>query len=487
MIREGFSRPPVSRREKIIAVWAVACLVFSTCAFSSVPMWAQWGSLILAASAFAFLFLPVGYDNWLSKTPRQSWEALRKFPPFWLGLVLFILMAVQGFNPAWGVVQRTFYWKIFAMDYVTWLPSGVAGPFDSDETPGGMNAFRQMIIFGGPWLLLCALWVGVERRRTWIAMGWILMLVTLVLVGWGSEMRISHAAELNADYNIGNSSFFGPFLYQNQAGAWVSLILAVSVAVSLWHWENAVARAARSGPHVVCVALIVLLALGIVCTLSFGGMLTSAGVLLGLTPIALLWTLTRSEVSRGVIYGGVVVTLLVVVMGGIFLGTADLSKIEDKLRAKFQLMQKNTLDDRAPLRRATWAMITNNDNERVWAGYGAGSYRWVSPAFFRAQKEFRSEAGKLLARANYAHCDWLQMIAEWGILGGTLVVLALLWGAQYFLKNFRRWLPTGLVLVGAVILFMVHAGMDFLCYSMPLLGLVAFVVTCTARLGLRPA
>src|SRR6476620_6351345 len=78
-------RPPVARREIVIAAFAGINLVSLPWFVSGVPLWAQWTSLALSASAFAFLCLPVGYDEWRSSSAGRSLEALVRFVPFWCG------------------------------------------------------------------------------------------------------------------------------------------------------------------------------------------------------------------------------------------------------------------------------------------------------------------------------------------------------------------------------------------------------------------
>jgi hypothetical protein len=126
-------------------------------------------------------------------------------------------------------------------------------------------------------------------------------------------------------------------------------------------------------------------------------------------------------------------------------------------------------------------MVEYRDHKNLWSGWGAGSYRWVSPHFFKKIPEFRHKDGSF-ERANYAHCDWLQMLTEWGVAGAVLVVAAFLWMAAWLLLRIRRWTPATFSLLFALLLFMGHATMDFLNYSMPILCLVAFTAVAAARL-----
>lgn len=478
-------RPAIGQREVFIGFFVILALVVSAISFSSVPAESQRWTFGLSAMAFACLFLPMS-DGVCSRTPMASWRELRRFPLFWLGLLLLLLMLAQGLNPAWDVQERDFYWRIFRREpgeFVAWLPAGVQAPFESKNAPGGMNAFRQMIIFGGPWLLLCAMWVGLERRRTIVFIAWTVLIAALCLAAWGIQMRISGQKELTLNYTVFNSSFFATFLYQNQAAAWLSLQFAVALALTLWHWSNATLSNAQSGPHLLSAAMAVCLVFAMVCTLSFGGLLTMAVLLFVVAPVAVLWTLICNGVRRGMILGGVVATTLLLAIAGVFYCTTDLRSVEAKLIAKFGLVGAGSLDDRAPLRRVSWAMVEYENYGRLWTGYGAGSYRWVSPGFFKREKTFLNHEGRLVSRASYAHCDWLQMLVEWGVAGAAFVVVSLLWMTWFFLRNVRRWTPVTWIFLSAVVLFMAHASLDFLVYSMPILGLLGFVVVAAARLG----
>jgi hypothetical protein len=478
-------KPAIGQREVFIVFFVVLTLVVSAVAYSSVPLNAQCWTLGLSAMAFACLFWPMP-DKTCSRTPMESWRVLRRFPLFWFGLLLLLLMFAQGLNPAWDVQQRDFYWRIFRREpgeFVSWLPTGVQSPFASESAPGGMNAFRQMIIFGGPWLLLCAMWAGIERRRSFVFIAWTVLITALCLAAWGIQMRISGQKELTSAYTIYNSSFFATFLYQNQAAAWLSLQFSIALALTLWHWNNATLSNAQSGPHLLSSAIAVCFVFAMVCTLSFGGILTMAALLLLAMPVAFLWTLIRNGVRRGMILGSVVATTLLLAVAGVFYSTTDLRSVEAKLMAKFGLVGLGSLDDRAPLRRASWAMVEYENHGRLWTGYGAGSYRWLSPGFFKREKTFLNHEGRLVSRASYSHCDWLQMLVEWGLAGVFFVMASAAWMAWFFVRNIRRWTPVTWIFLSAVALFMMHASMDFLNYSMPVLGLLAFVTVAAARLG----
>ena len=473
----------LERRELIIAFLGTLAILFSAVAFASVPIWAQWTTLGLSGLAFIFLFVPLG-DGRQAQSPKKTLHLLLKFPLFWLGLLLLLLMLSHGLNTSRFVQDRDFWWRVFpkpAQSYIGWLPAGLEAPFVSSTQPGGMNAFRQMMIFAGPWLSLCALWAGIRHRRVLAGMGWAIMLAALGLAIWGVQMRLAGTNDLTSEYNVLNTSFFATFLYQNHAGAWLSLQVALAFALAFWHWSNA--RRSQSklrvqgGPHWLCAVIAICLAFGSICTLSFGSMLTIGIILFLVVPVAIIWSLIRCGAGRGTITGATMAVLMIAAVVVCITNALDLSRIEDKLNKKFQLVESKKLDNREPLRRATGEMIEGRHSQYLWTGRGAGSFRWESPPFFR--KVLKREE-----RALYAHCDWLQMFVEWGLVGIALVFLGATWMILWLLRNMRYWTPVLFVFASAVLLFVSHASMDFLNYSMPLLNMLAFIVVCTAKLGL---
>ncbi|MDR2862791.1 MAG: hypothetical protein LBV54_02775 [Puniceicoccales bacterium] len=477
--RSVSDEPSVSRREKIVGVLAAAALVVPAVLYGAVQLEVQFLSLGISAAAFLFLFLPV-FDGGKSNTALDSIKALVRFPLFWLGLLLFALMACQGLNPEWTVIVRTYTMRLFPeAQHIHWLPTGVDSPFDMDRRPGGMNAFRQMIIFGGPWLLLCALWAGIHRRRAIVGIAWGVLTVGFVLAAWGVQMRITGQQHLGP-YNTLNTSFFATFLYQNHAGAWLSLLFGSALALTFWHWGKSATVSASGGPHLLSAGLALCLACASVCTLSFGGMFSLGTLLFVGAPVGVLWTLFRKGVNLNAIIGGAVAAAMLAFLAFVFFETTNLQETEAKLSRKFKLVENARIDDREPFRRATWSMVEFKDYEKVWTGWGAGSYRWTSPHFFKRIKEFRHRDGSF-ERANYAHCDWLQMLVEWGVAGVALVAAAFLWMAAWLLRRLRQWSPATFVLALALVLFIGHASMDFLNYSMPVLSLVAFTAVAAAR------
>jgi len=156
----------------------------------------------LVGSAIAAFLLS---RDLVSRPAAELRRELFRSVPFWAGVALFTYFAVQDFN-AWGVVvDRETFWSrqglpgievgkfdVRPQPYLHWLPSGLNAPFSAaDTSQPPMNAWRQMMILGAPWLLLCALSIGLRRRRGYIALAWITVLMACAVGAFGLLNQLS--------------------------------------------------------------------------------------------------------------------------------------------------------------------------------------------------------------------------------------------------------------------------------------------------------
>ncbi len=418
---------------------------------------------------------------------RANRHALVRFPVFWLGLIFLIYIAVQALNPwlaANPVKPGAGVWRLDDVAHVLWLPRGVQADF------GEMNAWRDLINWAGPWLLVCAWWTAVRRRRAawWL---WGLTLFDGVLITVQSVVNIYRPNNKilwfyveqgvndrdphtwGAPYN----HFLSGFVSNNPAAAYLCLTLAAGLALAL----RVQARAREDGRDtgfgwVVLVGCVVVLA-GIVISGSRGGLVLGAGIF-AVGALALLRGVWR---EGGFSFGRALpaaLLLLLVAVGGACLFSAVKPQAVVRLLDTLPELQTDT-------RRQLWQVTVKMIQEQPWLGYGAGSYRYISPGFFFREKMFVDDnaLGGVGQRANYAHSDWLQFPMEYGLLGASLLLGML----AYFLVKIltlSRWLgaPAELALVGAVGT-LVHALFDFPLHNEAVLTLWAVLLISACKVG----
>ncbi len=428
----------------------------------------------------------------ISRPAVELRRELFRSVPFWAGVALFTYFVVQDLN-AWGiVVDREAFWAkqglpgidvgkfdIRPQPYLSWLPSGLNAPFSAaDTSQPPMNAWRQMMVLGAPWLLFCALHAGLRRRRGYVTLGWITVLMACAVGAFGFLNQ--HSSGTILGYPIPyNTRCFGPFISRNHAGVYLYLHAALALALTFWHIRRAGENALRGGPHLVAAFVTFSLALLATLTSSTAAALAVLALFALALPTVYYFGFTGSRGSRRQIL--IVTGATMFFTASLILIIADLKPIVERFQKKAASYQLDGTDDRAPLRRATWSLISEAGwTGRAWVGYGAGSYRWISPPYQAQQKELQRD-GKLFYRAIHAHNDWLEMLADWGVIGLLPVFAALLWLGRRLGRAFHGGHPETVPLALVLILLAAHATVDLLFWFTPLMFTAAFVaaaMTC---------
>ncbi|PAZ03796.1 MAG: hypothetical protein CAK86_06995 [Opitutia bacterium AMD-G1] len=428
----------------------------------------------------------------MSRPAVELRRELFRSVPFWAGVALFTYFVVQDLN-AWGiVVDREAFWAkqglpgidvgkfdIRPQPYLSWLPSGLNAPFSAaDTSQPPMNAWRQMMVLGAPWLLFCALHAGLRRRRGFVTLGWITVLMACAVGAFGFLNQ--HSSGTILGYPIPyNTRCFGPFISRNHAGVYLYLHAALALALTFWHIRRAGENALRGGPHLVAAFVTFSLALLATLTSSTAAALAVLTLFALALPTVYYFGFTGSRGSRRQIL--IVTGAAMLFAASLILIIADLKPIVERFQKKAASYQLDGTDDRAPLRRATWSLISEAGwTGRAWVGYGAGSYRWISPPYQAQQKELQRD-GKLFYRAIHAHNDWLEMLADWGVIGLLPVFAALLWLGRRLGRAFHGGHPETVPLALVLILLAAHATVDLLFWFTPLMFTAAFVaaaMTC---------
>ena len=109
---------------------------------------------------------------------------------------------------------------------------------------------------------------------------------------------------------------------------------------------------------------------------------------------------------------------------------------------------------RLSLWRDTWTMIL----DRPWLGWGAAAYRWVYPHYWFNMSSFLDP--------EFAHNDYLQTWAEYGVAGLALLVGAIALGAGRLLLSLRRMESDRsatliIAFLGALAATAAHAAFDY--------------------------
>ena len=455
---ESFRRPgqrsPLHPQEKGLLIVLCIHLCFLPWALGTMHVWSQLVSLFLGFVGFRIALRPRVYGRELGggEEPFRltMWPKLARFPIFWIGLALLVYILVQAFNPWWGFVQNAKYWWLVRMTDIPWLPAGIEAPFKQ------FDAWRQMIIYAGVLLPVCSVWVGMTRRRS------LRILLTVIAVNafaLGAVVAFQHVTgTVRAIWPLGeltDEPVTGSFIYENHTGAYLALAAFSAIGLATWYADHGRRALSKSTPTGVLALGALFLGASVLLTLSRG-----AGVSLGVgLLIFAAWYLVRRKVRPMPSAANPRVTTLVVLVFIVFaLSTfwhLDFSAVYNRFDAMAtEGSHEASVHSRILAREAAWEMLGDH-----WVrGVGAGGFQYLFPEYVKRYPEIYDH-GNLFWE--HAHCDWLEIPIELGLVGDLLILAAAGWWAAGSLRRGTLWNPIVVPLLIGCLQTLIHAGFDF--------------------------
>lgn len=461
----GELRPTVRLHtlENTLVVLAGTLLCFSPWALGTMHVWSQFVCLGLASLAFLVSLINRQYRGELAPEGDFKlimWPKLIRFPVFWLGLLLLVYILIQALNPSWQYFRSDTRWWLEPVEHIKWLPSGMDTPFKD------MNPWRVLMIYGTAWLLGCALWVGITRRVAVQALFTAVCVNGAVFAIVGILQKVTNAKYIlwglkdvtRAGY------FFGTIIYKNHAGAYLNLVLILCTALLYWHFARAERRMDRASPAPVFAFCGVLLGMSVLLTNSRAATI----LMMVFAFVAFIGFIIRCTLHRSETRSPWVITLLCLVfslfvgLGAYFLNT---ERAFDRVS---KLIEDGTEDfsvkTRLIARDATWEMAKDN----LITGWGAGSFRHYFTVYQRKYPEIhevprpaKSKRPPRYYRWEYAHNDYVQLLAELGLIGAGLITAMLACGVRHLVRESAFSRPHLLFVMLALTVTACHAWVDF--------------------------
>lgn len=431
--------------------------------------WAQFISLGLSVCALILALIPRKYDGELvhgEAYRTRPWKRLIHWPIFWIGLLFFIYVLLQALNPAWAFVQLENSWGMREVDHIKWLPTGMNTPFAM------MNTWRQMMIWGGPFLTICAIWIGFSRQRSAILLLTAVILNSTVLAVAGFAFRaLSNDRILGLVENIGSRPF-ASFIYKNHAGGYFAVCAGIGIALALWHHERALKYFRKSSPAGVFMLLAMLAMLAVLLSYSRAAILI-AGVYLTLIMMLGAWFGIRRglHMTSRWVSGFFVIGVIAFLAFGF-----NLLNSNNTLDRIQRLADSDRRDRSMVSRRTAWQAASDMAQENPLKGWGAGSFRYLFPKF---QQNYESITWADTKRKKgylfweYAHNDLLQSIIE---VGRVWALLAFIVALRLVIVFIRRGGVSRLSTVALGMAFLIpiaHGIVDFPLQNPAILSLCA--------------
>jgi len=426
----------------IIDTGIIAVCCFAALAFGSNMPWAMG---IIVAATGVLLAIRIIYDVWSGK--------LRLYAG-WIYLPLILFLGLSGAQ-AWfwkRPMNATSLWSIHSVDrYSTILYLLLAASYIAIVfiVQNGFRSRRQI-----KFLLISIVTLGVFESL-------------YGLVQYLGDYDFIWNFEKIADRGLAT----GTLINRNHYALLMNLIICASVGFLFYRSKrilrmpklslrNAIGNPA-SAKLLWIILIVALMGFALVFSMSRMGivaMLCSVGVMIAATSAA-------ESGRRWTVIG----TLLLAAVLGLAVYTGI-----DPVLARFEKigMERRLEQDRVALWRDAWPMMKKNPI----FGQGFGSFQWTYPAYESVEPDIP---------AKYAHSDYVQAVAEVGVVG----LLLLLWAAcslwKTALKNLRSEDPLvggiGLATIGALTAIFLQEITDFGLY-IPGVAVMAAVI---AGLNLR--
>jgi O-antigen ligase len=378
-------------------------------------------------------------------TPR-----LWRFPIFWIGLALLSYVTIQALNPSWRYMQNEEMWWLVRVPDIPWLPTSVDVPFVRS------NAWRQLVIYGSAWLVVCSMWVGVTRRRSIRILLGVLMANAVALSGLLVFQRATGNLRIPWPLTeLTKADLAATFISRNHTGAYLALTTFSAVALATWGYDQGARTLKKSTPAAVLILVTFFLIGAVLFTFSRGGALSLAAAL-GLFGV---WFFLRRRYRPAGTSTDYRITVALTVIFGVFLlyvgRNLDFSEINHRFSA---LLDQQSVDDSVSTRLQARSAALSMLSDHWLRGVGAGGFRHRFPRYARNYPEI-DRGGELFWE--HAHNDWLEIPIELGLTGTVILLAGAGCAIGALVRGRRQWHSAMVPLLFGCVATLLHAFIDF--------------------------
>lgn len=372
------------------------------------------------------------------------------FPAILWPLIAFDLLVLASlFNPSFREIHR-------GADIV-FVTDPMLPPFGFlPSTARPDLSWRALWFFNVAYLSAFNLALNVRRRR--ILRGFILLVVgnAVVLAVIGTlQQLVSATSPYFGAIRTGQPHFFSTFIYHNHWSAFTLLMLAGAIALVFYYFERQRRLFFRSPGFAVLVGSVLL-----ATTFPLSG--SRSGTLLGgiLLAVAFIHWIQHGVRSARRKHRRLIAPLL----AGAFAAAASFSFIytlaEPVIRTRLSDTQTQVTEARARgeifprqvLYHDTW----NLARDRLWFGWGMAAY----PTAFYLRNTQQTAPDGLPRLFHDAHSDWLQSIADVGLVG-TLLLVGCGLAPWWKLRGQLCWRTFPMYLIFGCTLVLLYAALEF--------------------------
>ena len=455
----------VSTREWIVCLFASMTLVFTAWSFGGYRNWVLHLLFLGGLGTFLVSILPMprpwnGSDQ--QHGNLKNCKRLLAQPFFWCSLCFLGYILIQYLNPSVIQVFGEKSWWVEPMipPLGSHLPSSVKADYNT------MNALRTFVIQVSATSLACGILVGIQRRKPALIILWSFVISGVVMSFVAILQKLSGTDLILWFFESKNDHPWGTFAYRNQAAAFLILVLIIAGLVYFYYARRKFGTLKKGGIHLLLCLLILLLQGSIWLSLSRGG------IILSLATLFAFLMLVFTNICWGKLKYNLKKVFLIFLALGILIGLFVLNLSDwDEIEKRWNHFQRISLNlenyDRTLSTKATFEM----SQDRLLFGWGGGSFRYIFPIYQKNYNELwyysHHPTGGWYGRRtyDYAHNDWAQFLAEYGIVGSTFI--ALMFGCLFpiIFNLFLSCWRSGVFFSIGLFVVMAHNFVDFIFSS----------------------
>lgn len=394
-----------------------------------------WGSLSIFLTVAGLI-----YRRNLGKS--VSWPLSCLLPAvlygFWITL--------SSFNPSF--TESTFFETVVyrPTQPISWLPSS-AIPSESRS---------ELLLQIGLFLSAFNLALNIDRRHRLVALLYVSTLNAIAIAVFGTVQKLTGADIFFGWQTSPNPAFFGSFIYHNHWGPFALLNIAALIGLVTPLARRSKGRGWTHSPAMAAILGIILLSLAIPLSTSR----STTVVFLFLLSIALVHAFTVFRKKARETGGSTVKPMLLVGFGLAALvsflftvgGPILMERIRNTRDQLTEAPERSYAADRFLLYADTWEIY----KQRPIAGWGLETY----PLMWRRMNTRPTNTDGPLMRYEDAHSDWLQSLAETGMVG-TLLLLSIWWTPLWVVRGRFLSDPIGVYLLIGTTLVGAYACIEF--------------------------
>ena len=464
--RQNSCRISVSTREWLVCIFATFTLAFTAWSFGGYGNWALHLLFLGGLGTFLVSVLPMpsswnGFDQ--KHGNIKNCKRLLTQPFFWASSCFLGYILIQYFNPS---IVQVFGEKSWWVERMT-PPLGANIPSSVKADYNTMNALRTFVIQASAISLACGILVGIQRRKTVLIILWSFVLSGVTMSFVAILQKLSRTDKILWTVDVLNPSPWGTFAYRNQAAAFLIFVLLIAGLLYFYYDKKATRRLNQSGPHFLLYFFILLLCSSLWLALSRGGIIL--GFALGICFFLLAFIVHLRSHRNGRSWTISAIFLSIAIVASIlFFKLSDTKEIRERITHSVETISNITSYDRVLSTKATWEMA----GDRLTYGWGAGSFRYVFPIYQKKYNVlwyyyYREDKGWIGRKIyDYAHNDWVQFLADYGIVGCLFLLVMFGTLLSSSLNAFYYRISAGLISLFGLLLIAIHNFVDYI-FSCP--------------------